>query len=520
MGEVLTVLLSYMPFKRENGFVPKDGIQLYSDHIYTELFKAFPNQEIVYVNFQDLNEIKRLKGKRFDFVFGISGNFDTIVKTLKPSVSCLLAVNESALMRRTIRDFSNSKGLNRKSKDVHDGYISNLRETKLADFIIGIGGWAVLQSYLKIGVLPKQVFVSGYPYWQQTEKYKSYNLKNKILFFPGYICTRKGIDYLEEIIEFISASHPNYSLRVVGFLGYSDWRTKIVELCLKFPKNIEFVEKKITYGSDDWKELARNVAFAIFPSHEEGLAGCALDVINLGVPLVHSSKVGIEYHHEALTSVDFELDDWQRGLDVIIRGGPSLWSEISANQRDLSFHINQRYSGIGRAINRLPLGNIWPNVDLRNETQIWDALPFLMRLDQKFDYSLENSSQANIEVDYLGDPLNLTNQTMLSVMLLEKYSNFKSILVRSSVRSDLGIVRVDSDLETLGDFSSPNVISVREYLPANPRFVFKRLFWLKTREQYFSALQKITYWFKRLYKRALFKARLELNRFWNELHSS
>jgi hypothetical protein len=230
--------------------------------------------------------------------------------------------------------------------------------------------------------------------------------------------------------------------------------------------------------------------------------------------------VGIEYHHEALTSVDFELDDWQRGLDVIIRGGPSLWSEISANQRDLSFHINQRYSGIGRAINRLPLGNIWPNVDLRNETQIWDALPFLMRLDQKFDYSLENSSQANIEVDYLGDPLNLTNQTILSVMLLEKYSNFKSILVRSSVRSDLGIVRVDSDLETLGDFSSPNVISVREYLPANPRFVFKRLFWLKTREQYFSALQKITYWFKRLYKRALFKARLELNRFWNELHSS
>ena len=140
----MSIVLSYYPGRDNLMSAPKDGIQLYSDHIYNQLTTIFPDKEIIYSHFEDFG---KLRGKRgVSHLFGISANFDNLARTLRPETACLLSVNEHALMRRTIRDLRKRRGFSKDLDDPHDGYVSNLKETKYADFVLGIGNWSVFQS--------------------------------------------------------------------------------------------------------------------------------------------------------------------------------------------------------------------------------------------------------------------------------------------------------------------------------------------------------------------------------------
>lgn len=504
----MSILLSYSPPEKNLNSRRQDGISLYSDHIHQQLLRIFPNQEVLYHNAQDNSFFRRLRNHKVDYFFGISHNFHSIARYLKPEVSCLLSVNENALMRRAIRDLSERRGLPSSSFDPHDGYESNLKETSRADYILGIGGWSVFQSYRYVGFPIERLFVTAYPYWQKVVLHQIRSESSKILMFPGYLCTRKGMDYVESIVEFLRDHYPGFKLKLVGFVAYSDWSSRISDLCRRFPENIEFLETRIQYGSKEWLQLASDTAFAIFPSHEEGLAGCAMDIINLGIPLIHSSKVGIEYQHSTLIDVDFERDDWQKGISRIIEGGAPLWNEISQAQNRAAFHLDPKQSGIGRALERISHNYLWPKTDLGFYETLAPELHFLGKPKGEFSYRFSNRFNTEIDIGSIGKKFDLVDSALLLITILEKYTKFDSASMKIDEGSQLSIDRYK--LEEKKNTAKLELF-VREYLPSGfDKLPSKKwLVYLFSREYLCSFIYISRYKLKRLLNITRIKIRVE-----------
>lgn len=503
----MTVLLSYCPQGEKKSVSPKDGIELLSNHIHDSLTKIFPSDEVIYCHFKDIGKMRGMKG--ISHLFGISANFDVLAKSIKPDLSCLIAVNEHALMRRAVRDLRRQRKLTRDFDDPHDGFVSNLRETKYADFVLGIGNWSVFQSFARARYREDRVFITGYPYWQLTNRKISFKGCRTILIFLGYICTRKGADYVEALIVFVERNFPEFKVRLVGFVAYSKWNLKFTELQSRHPKHFEFIECRIQYGSNAWYNLANDVAFAIFPSHEEGLAGCAMDTMNLGVPLVHTSKTGIEFQHEILTQVNFEEDKWEEGIAQIIRGGEALWQSIAVAQREASFHLQPNYSGICKSLERIPMGRIWPNVDLSVLPGLDDDISFLSDSGIPYDYQVGSCVNPDIQFKYLGDELSLRNKLLAATMLIEKYTKYDSIQIDSKDNIDLGIVRIGRDISCSDKDKKSINLFVREYIPA-ANWPTGAITYLLVRESIITFFAKTRYKFLRFVARVKQKARIEV----------
>jgi hypothetical protein len=503
----MAVALSYCPPKNGERTKPNDGIQLYSDHIYDTLRSLFPNDEVIYCHFE---EYRKLRGKKgISHLFGISSNFDYLAKSIKPDLTCLLSVNEHALMRRSIRDLRRKRRLTRDYDDPHDGFVSNLKETKYADYVLGIGNWSVFQSYVSCGYPRDKVFITGYPYWQEISRSPASNRSRTILMYLGYICTRKGADYIEDIVTFLSEEFPDFNLKLVGFFAYSIWREEIMELLVRFPNNFQFVEGKVQYGSEQWRNLAEGTAFALFPSHEEGLAGCALDVINLGIPLIHSSKSGLEYQSNFLPAVDFENDNWREGLSRIIIGGAQVWKEIAKNQKLASFHLRPKYSAVSRALGRLIHGQIWPNVDITLWPKDKEELGFMSNSSRLFEYQVSQSQNTELQLKYIGNDLNSSEGLLMATMMIEKYTNFNSVQIPTCQNLQLSLSRLTPNQLTFPNSNAKIVIQTREYLPA-AAWPTKSVRYLIVRESILTVVAQVTYQFKRYLN--IFKLKISYER--------
>ena len=352
--------------------------------------------------------------------------------------------------------------------------------------------------------------MTGYPYWQLTKSHEFHQNSSTILMFPGYICTRKGADYVEDIVRYLNDNFSHFKLKLVGFLAYSKWKTIFRNLERKYPENFAFLEGRVDFGSPEWRALATNVAFAIFPSHEEGLAGCALDVMNLGIPLIHSSKSGIEYQHELLHEVDFENDYWREGLTRIIQGGRSLWKDISDKQRKAAFHLQPRYSAVGRSLGRIANGRIWPNIDTSLFPELAKGLSFVNNPKLPYEYRITANQSPEIQYRYLNMELESKETLLIAALLLEKYTRFDSINLANLGQDNLCLVR--NIHEKAATRSRDHIeLMIKEYVPTSS-WPTDAIFYLRIRETIITFFSKKIYQTKRGIKILRQKMGIEINR--------
>lgn len=422
------IVLSYAAHFWSPGANPKDGIGLVSSRIFEAISTQYPNSEIVFIDHKDFAAARKL-GK-IEHFFGISVNFHKLYRILNPSKATLIAVNEHPLLRRTIKEISKSNGFGRKYLDGLDGIFSNLRESKYPHNVIAFGSWNSFASYEIAGFNPRNIIPIGWNYWD--DFYSGFNdsLGNDILVFMGAICNRKGVGKLKEIVEYLAATHPEFRVKLVGFTSNKSWQLYLGELESKFPGNFYWLHERIEYGSLNWFELRRNVSFAIFPSFEEGLAGCAMDVINLGVPLIHTSKTGIEISHRSLLEFDFEHNQWRDALNKLIYGGPKLWQEIFEAQSSAAFFQNPSNDSISEAVQRSRNQDMWPALEFLGfggDLSI-DLASFGSDNLKKYSVRKTGSTSAEIHLNYSGvRELSYLSKLRMAVFILEKYNNFNSV---------------------------------------------------------------------------------------------
>jgi hypothetical protein len=445
------VVIAYASNFWKPGENPRDGIGLVAKANYESIVGAFPNHEAVYIDAMDYPEVRGIKD--VSALFSISSSIDRLQKICKPDLTTLISVNESALLRRTIKDRARNSGTSKKYLNGHDGIYSNLNEAKNVDFILGFGAWSLFQSYTKIGIDADKVFPIGWRYWETFIDKPKVNFGNKIVAYLGAICFRKGVEKISELVFYLNKNYPDYKLELAGFAWNKTLANDLSDLLLRFPENFIWKNERIIYGENSWLELEKDSCFAIFPSFEEGLSGCAMDIINLGIPLFHSAKTGLEPSHESIRDLDFESDNWLEALGNVIDGGPVLWKNVALEQRKAAFHQNSKNNSLSRAMQRISKGYIWPKAEISegvfshlDKKGLNFANYINCKVNPEYTISAEISNSKNfVNVNYQDSrSINALESLQMSIYLADKYNNFSSLSFRKESGSffDLEVIRV------------------------------------------------------------------------------
>jgi hypothetical protein len=435
---VSKIVLAYADKYWNPDIKPKDGIGLVAQTLHNSISETFEPDEFIYCDFADYGKLRGIKG--VDHLFTISGNIDRFIGILQPTRTTLISVNEHALFRRSVRDLAKSRGVPSSYLGGHDGIHSNLKETHGVDSVMGFGGWNLFSSYVLAGVNPQLVFPIGWKYWDSFRNGDSLQGNKEILFYPGVLCFRKGVDFVEPFVQFLIQEFPEYKLKIAGFPVSETIADYLMNLIQRYPKNLVWVNERINYGEENWIHLASNTAFAIFPSFEEGLSGCAMDVINLGIPLIHSDKIGIEISHEVISELEF-MGEWKLGIRKIINGGPELWNHIRHNQRNSAFHQFSNNNSVTRLLERIRSGQVWPSASISSEI-FQGAAAQEMELSTMFkspsaspDYLISKTAGVNdiagIELNYNGNnPLDELQKIQMALYVLEKHNYCDSLFMK------------------------------------------------------------------------------------------
>jgi len=508
------VVLAYAGKYWKPGMTPFDGIGLVAQSCFEGIKLAYPHDEPIYL---DATEHHKMRGiKDVSALFSISSNIHKFVKTCKPVTSTLISVNESSLMRRTIKDRANQSGLSSKYLTAQDGIYSNLKETKNIDFVLGFGSWSLFQSYKKVGYDPMKVFPIGWHYWRDFEKNPPQKFGNKIVAYMGAISYRKGIDKIIEIAKYLSHAHPTYRLELIGFVWNEKWRQELLDLSIKYQNNFNWVDERIDYGRDNWKRIKADSCFAVFPSYEEGLSGCAMDIVNLGIPLFHSPKTGLEASHESVFQMDFDAEDWLARLSEIIDAGAELWRDVYNKQKWAAFHQNENNYSISRAMGRISRGYIWPKVEVSNDLLMsleTDGSDFLRNMmnSQDPEYKISNvasKKHTSLNVHYpTSVPISSLESIQLALFLADKYNNFKVLNFEnvSGASTDISIINLNpsGNLEHLSDTNLWMSPYTNSFLENGGKITA-----LKFRENLYTLNEMLKYRFGRYFNILLIKLRL------------
>lgn len=513
------VVLAYAERFWSPGAVPTDGIGLVSNRIYLAIREVYPDHNLIFVDF---NQVKSVAGlTNVDHFFGVSTNFDKFCKVLNPKIATLIAVNEHPLLRRTIKFTSKKHGYSHKFLESHDGIYSNLREDKFADNVIAFGSLNTLSSYELAGFDTSKIFPIGWHYWDNYFDEPIDYSGTEILVFLGAICNRKGVGLLGEIVQFIRETNPRFKVKLVGLTYNTNWDAYLEDLENHFPENFVWLRMRIVYGSKEWVQLRENVAFAIFPSFEEGLAGCAMDVINLGIPLIHSSKTGIEVSHPFLLNFDFENRDIRQALSQLIQGGSSLWNEIYDAQKSAAFFQNSNNDSIIEAIRRSRSGNSWPGLSFEAGRGFehdfgQEFIDFWSSNASKYLLKMADDNRPNLQIIYIGDNfLPFLSKLKIAVFILEKYNNHQAV--------GFSILTQDQEfvIERICSIDA-SALNVTLYIPEYSNLFLDEKRSLKVlyfREKCSDLFIFISYWVSRFFKITFLKIRFEIKK-WRSIFPS
>ena len=510
-------MLSYAKHYWKPGHAPADGVGLLAKTCYESIANVFPKDEIIYL---DASEYRKLRGiKDVDACFAVSSSIDKLIGICKPESSTLISVNESSLLRRTIRDHARKKGWNANYLTAQDGIESNLGEIRNVDFILGFGAWSLFKSYTSIGVDPAKVFPIGWHYWSKFEASSPERFGRKILAYLGAISYRKGIDRVIEIVHFINEAFPDYWLELVGTVWNPHWKQELEGLRTRFPRNFVWREERIEYGKKNWLNLKNEVCFAIFPSYEEGLSGCALDVINLGIPLFHSDRTGIEASHESVSMMNFDSYDWKSKFAGLIAGGSKLWREVAEEQRRLAFHQNHYNTSPSKAIKRIANGHIWPTASI--DIEIAQLTPiktnsFIQNLMSSStpEYQISRScleTDNSVNVHYESrKPMNEVESIQMALYLAEKYNNFSRVVFAQEGGSSIDLVVKNLSPTNSSQVGKNANLFFKEYriYYLNRAFGIRSL---KIRELVRTRVRAVNYKLMRLLNMSRLKIRLQLS---------
>lgn len=293
----LKILLSYSKTHFDPGKLKDEhkywgsSANILARALYEELLEL---GEVTYIN---PDEALSLKNKQFDLFVGQAENFAEIVKIVKPKKSIYWSVNMHPRTRnKKIQDFTKARDLDISRINHGDIVDTHKIEASLAvaDYILGVGNVAVLNSYLENGINQENIFLINYAVGSSIKKpHEPVDSRmRRYVYLSSDIGLRKGFDVMPEIVSFLKQTNKPFKLDIVGKVNKQHYIDLLKPLLSQ--KNITF-HGWLESESRDLKKVLSSSDFLIFPSLEEGQAGTVLDCMRYGIVPLHTAESGVDF---------------------------------------------------------------------------------------------------------------------------------------------------------------------------------------------------------------------------------
>lgn len=249
------------------------------------------------VTYIDPTEHGSVAGQQFDLFVGQVRNFRQILQQCTVRRSVYFAVNmhpaaRTAILRGAVR----SEGLSvdsLASEDLVD-VLEYERAIEAADYVVGVGNVAVLNSYLDNGVAPAKIKMLNYGVGPALPTSSEGVQSNRILYSASRIGLRKGYDIVDGLIRTLVDSGADLHLDVVGTPASEHYRLKLEQLVAAHPARVRY-HGWVDAKSQQYQQILQRNAFVLAPALEEGQAGAVLDALRAGLVPIVSHGTGIDF---------------------------------------------------------------------------------------------------------------------------------------------------------------------------------------------------------------------------------
>ncbi len=467
-----------------------------SSSLWRYLHEVYPNHEILYT---DYNEARSLAGIRdVDLFIGLSQNFQTFVRSLKPGIACLWSVNKSAVYRQGIRKDARKNKVPTSKLVSEDGIYSNIRETLYADYIITLGGWSNYKSFTDLGMKADAVYALGIGFLNDRPMKKYRNGKH-ILMFVGTLSFRKGIHLIEPILAMLKQNGPEFKLIVIGRTQNLYWQDYLERLRVEYSANLVWEQAYIEPDTKEWDDIFSEVAFGVFPSFEEGAAGALAQIIHEGVPVLYSNESGFEYTENSIPLTMSDVSEWIYQIECLL-----LSSQIQRNTMLDEQQLLLRMNGVGlpqikKVLTRISHGSLWPGIS-DSSLRLHSDMP-----SPKNEYKvLKRGSQLKVlsSLTYTGlEPLGFEDLTRLGVMTLDRYPSLMDLQV-GDVNNDQTLIVSDINSSNFQDVDTkPLILNVINSQKSNslPWLQYSKAASLQSLGRISAKMHKVKKFFTNLY---------------------
>jgi len=410
------------------------GTGYISSSLWRYLHEVYPNHEILYT---DYNEPRSLAGVRdVDLFIGLSQNFQTFTRSLKPGIACLWSVNKSAVYRQGIRRDARKNRVHGSKLVSEDGIYSNILETVYADYVVTLGGWSNYKSFTNLGMKANAVYALGIGFLNDRPMKKYRNGKH-ILMFVGTLSFRKGIHLIEPILAMLKQNGPEIKLIVIGRTQNFYWQDYLERLRIEYSANLIWEQAYIEPDTKEWDEIFSKVAFGVFPSFEEGAAGALAQIIHEGVPVLYSNESGFEYTENSIPLTMSDVSEWIYQIERLLLSS-QLHRKVMLDEQQVLLKMN----GLGlpqikKVLTRISQGSLWPGIADSSRLLVTDVST------SENEYRVLKRTSQSKELNsltYTGlEPLGFEDLARLGIMTLDRYPSLMDLLV-SDVNSDQDLI--------------------------------------------------------------------------------
>ena len=423
-----------------------------SSSLWRYLHEVYPHHEILYTDYNDVRSFAGVKD--VDLFIGLSQNFQTFVRSLKPGIACLWSVNKSAVYRQGIRKDARKNRLPPSKLVSEDGIYSNILETVYADYVVTLGGWSNYKSFTNLGMKDNAVYALGIGFLNNRPMKKYRNGKH-ILMFVGTLSFRKGIHLIEPILAMLKQNGPEIKLIVIGRTQNLYWQDYLERLGIEYSANLIWEQGYIEPDTKEWDDIFSKVAFGIFPSFEEGAAGALAQIIHEGVPVLYSNESGFEYTENSIPLTMSDVSEWIYQIESLLLSSQLLRNTMLDEQQTLLKMNGLGLPQIKKVLTRISQGSLWPGIADSSQFLVSDVPT------SKNEYRVLKGTSQSKELNsltYTGlKSLSFEDLTKLGVMTLDRYPSLMDLQV-SNLNSDQTLIVSDINSLNFQDIDTKPVI--------------------------------------------------------------
>lgn len=317
------------------------------------------------VDYIDVSETNKVKGKRYDLFVGINNNFNIIHDSIKCKKCIYYAVTQHPdIFAKKLITFKNRRKIYVLNEILYQKMVKarldklfNIHWKKeiphvipnlyFVDRVIVIGNEITANTYFLSGVENNKINILSYELMKGKAAAKEKRGKRiKVAFIAANIYLGKGFDIFFQMMYWMYKENYNFDITIIGACDNPYYKGLIDKMK---HWNIRVRYEGMVYDEQYYNILKRQ-DFYILPSLSEGQAGTVLDAMYCGVIPIMTREAGVGYFPLGILHPEMN----SKNNYLIIKKALNMKKrEIEILSRETAAYYNKNHLGFRERLDKL-----------------------------------------------------------------------------------------------------------------------------------------------------------------------